>query len=47
MSRKEDAKRKPRKKLTLNRQTIRDLEVRKGSSDGVRGGLKTNKGDCY
>ena len=39
MARKESAKRKIQKKLTLNKETIRDLTSTKGTADAVRGGM--------
>ena len=48
MARKEDAKRKTRKKLTLSRETIRDLAPKKDKGDVVRGGKPTLQlGGCY
>ena len=40
MARKEDDKRKPRKTLTLTRETIRDLTPGKDKSTAVRAGAK-------
>ena len=42
MTMKKDAKRTTRKKLTLNRETIRDLTPKKSKVDVVRGGALTN-----
>ena len=38
MTMKKDAKLKPRKKLTLSKETIRDLTPKKGKAAVVRGG---------
>ena len=39
MARKDDAKRTTRKKLTLSKETIRDLTTAKDRGDAVRGGM--------
>ena len=41
MAKKEDAKRKTRKKLTLSKETIRDLTAKKDQGGAVRGGIGT------
>ena len=42
----ENAKRKTRKKLTLSKETIRDLTAKKDQGGAVRGGEATIHG-CY
>ena len=46
MAKKEDAKRKTRKKLTLSKETIRDLTPKKDNADVVRGGKPTTPQSC-
>ena len=46
MARKEDAKRKTRRKLTLSKETIRDLTPKKHNADVVRGGIVGRGGNC-
>ena len=41
MTTRRETERKPRKKLSVSRQTIRDLATRKDKADGVRGGMNT------
>ena len=41
MATKQDAKQKTRKRLTLSKETIRDLTPKKDKRDTVRGGVAT------
>ena len=41
MTMKNDAKRKPRRKLALRKETIRDLTLRTDKGKAVRGGVAT------
>lgn len=40
MATKDDVKRPPQRKLTLSKETIRDLTPRSGTADALRGGAR-------
>lgn len=46
MAKKNLPKRKSQKKLSIRKETIRDLTTKNAGQDGVRGGVATVRG-CY